>query len=1013
MQKRFAPRPFLPPPACRGSVRRGAALVVVLGLLAVLMLMAVAFAVAMRTERGGSSNLRHSTVARAMLDTALARVLQDLDDELGTEPAPPWMVYASTNRFDPATGKNEHRPAGVLSYEAAQCLPPDQLLAARAANPGWLPVVASVGLGANDAVVAGRYAYVVLNNTGYLDANLVGGAPARSNGLSAAEIRLRDSADDKYGIAATLNAAGAGKFVDRRVEHGRYSSGSEFFRLTPKVLFDQTPNPDGSLTMVLGDETKFSTNSFAWDSLALESYAPATNSPSAYAARSPKFHIAKGSLTGSKAQADKIKATFESSFDPARGSKKTAGGTESQLMCDVVSGPAATRTPIPQSEVATAALYDYVDGDLLSNRDGSGTPYPISSVHWSALPCAEPVPLFDGFRAICHSYAETTTPTSTVYSLSVFMSYNTVFLNRIVPEAVRGKAFDLSVKLIRVSCDSGSGAFRTRFNTAVAAWNGYERKGTHAFNNDATVSESGVNNERCVIIEFDETGPLSKIEFEILNTVPFPDTFDVTLELLATVKLEGKVIQVVPAQLNDDETTWGATAPTRLALNFPWVREDLRKMLKPDGPRAGTLFWAYPLDPRFGYGNGQTDRPVLWLNRQLALGLANYGVVPALATELLRLGELFTPDVHDVRAGYGYGLPHVNPYRAFMMSKSTPKVFTGDGSPPGVGLTDWSDELYHSKRKDATRDDNVDHVDRLSDSALCMVRNGYPESVGELGNLILAPLRTVALFDGTHPLDPNLVVPRHTVLDWFTVHAPRADTPYLKTAALSGKVNLNPPFTRDGDGRSDVNPNTEPLTAVFAELPLNEWALPGNQKPISWEIASDIATVLLDDVLWWESTPAAPNAHIQHFNNRGGVAYDLSVLGRTPLDGTTLDRDRRLDVRLTTLTAAMGGGKQPRCDFEREALIRNSVQLLTTRQQIFTVVLRADAFTPKFGFSNAGEGTTLSTAHAIAEIWRDPEPLRDANGEVVRFTVAGDDGTAETQYGRPIHPWFIRYLHQF
>ena len=53
--------------------RSGSALVVVLGMLAVIMLMAVAFSVYMRTERAGTTNLRHALVAKEMMQSAIAR----------------------------------------------------------------------------------------------------------------------------------------------------------------------------------------------------------------------------------------------------------------------------------------------------------------------------------------------------------------------------------------------------------------------------------------------------------------------------------------------------------------------------------------------------------------------------------------------------------------------------------------------------------------------------------------------------------------------------------------------------------------------------------------------------------------------------------------------------------------------------------------------------------------------------------------------------------------------------
>jgi hypothetical protein len=64
-------------------------------------------------------------------------------------------------------------------------------------------------------------------------------------------------------------------------------------------------------------------------------------------------------------------------------------------------------------------------------------------------------------------------------------------------------------------------------------------------------------------------------------------------------------------------------------------------------------------------------------------------------------------------------------------------------------------------------------------------------------------------------------------------------------------------------------------------------------------------------------------------------------------------------------------------DFEREALIRNTAELLTARHNLFTVIVRADSFSEGMG-GDASKGMTLASARAVAEIWRDPIP--DENG---------------------------------
>jgi len=101
------------------ETRSGSALVVVLGMLAVIMLMAVAFSTYMRTERAGTTNLRHALVAKEMMQSAIARTMQSIDESFGNPkdnwPAPDWdqpyltshepvpvdrRTYQSTNATD-------------------------------------------------------------------------------------------------------------------------------------------------------------------------------------------------------------------------------------------------------------------------------------------------------------------------------------------------------------------------------------------------------------------------------------------------------------------------------------------------------------------------------------------------------------------------------------------------------------------------------------------------------------------------------------------------------------------------------------------------------------------------------------------------------------------------------------------------------------------------------------------------------------------------------------------------
>ena len=61
------------------SPRRGSAFVVVIGMLAVMILMGIAFATFIQTEQSGSTSLKNGLVARQSLNSALGRVMEAID----------------------------------------------------------------------------------------------------------------------------------------------------------------------------------------------------------------------------------------------------------------------------------------------------------------------------------------------------------------------------------------------------------------------------------------------------------------------------------------------------------------------------------------------------------------------------------------------------------------------------------------------------------------------------------------------------------------------------------------------------------------------------------------------------------------------------------------------------------------------------------------------------------------------------------------------------------------------
>lgn len=109
--------------------RRGVALVVVLGMLAVLMLMAVAFSIHMRIERTGASNYRYGVQARHMAWAAVANAAKDIDGLMtkGGEPQlyPDWEIKGSTGTAESVAIFT--KPAAVLTRKSAEYIPGDEM----------------------------------------------------------------------------------------------------------------------------------------------------------------------------------------------------------------------------------------------------------------------------------------------------------------------------------------------------------------------------------------------------------------------------------------------------------------------------------------------------------------------------------------------------------------------------------------------------------------------------------------------------------------------------------------------------------------------------------------------------------------------------------------------------------------------------------------------------------------------------------------------------------------------
>jgi hypothetical protein len=167
----------------------GVAIIVVLGLLAVMMLSAAAFSLSMRIEREGAFNMRHGLQAQHMIWAGLAAAMHELDGDLdgadGFTIYPDWpggVMSSSQNTNDVQSGM-----ARVVARQAMDYIPFSLESAVKNTQGYWHPI-----RDANNEM-RGRFSYLIVNTSGLLDANRVGTNSVRGVGSDPEEIQLNEA----------------------------------------------------------------------------------------------------------------------------------------------------------------------------------------------------------------------------------------------------------------------------------------------------------------------------------------------------------------------------------------------------------------------------------------------------------------------------------------------------------------------------------------------------------------------------------------------------------------------------------------------------------------------------------------------------------------------------------------------------------------------------------------------------------------------------------------------------
>jgi hypothetical protein len=252
------------------------------------------------------------------------------------------------------------------------------------------------------------------------------------------------------------------------------------------------------------------------------------------------------------------------------------------------------------------------------------------------------------------------------------------------------------------------------------------------------------------------------------------------------------------------------------------------------------------------------------------------------------------------------------------------------------------DKVFKTLTDGSKLGDGTNYWDSLVNQCRFHVANTNLQSVGELGFLPLGRWFSVNLYDHGHAVTYDMVPSGagkgyHPVLDYFTLRDPAAGATRGLVHAASAYSNVH--------------------ATVMNQMPINEWKGAGANRVSAAADIVDLAkwyydrcggVTKLSELAWiWSGVP--------HLGNQGGAL----PAGTDPAN---------------VLSRITGGDFG---ELERESVIRNTAQLYTTRQQLFTIILRADSFSAKYGFQDLKRGNVMSTAQAVAQIWRDPMPNAD------------------------------------
>lgn len=396
--------PSLRPPRSR---RSGSALIIVLGILSILLVMSVTFSALVRTERGGTTNLKNSQIAREALQSALVQAMeaieQSFDNPTNNWPVPcwpyPWIASAQEPgddvvAFDSGAFSGLYYQSGHVEDGAPDAhvmfpgmsafLTPAQVALVRSAKCGWSPLRASIAA-TSDGVV-GRCAYVALDTTGYLDANIVHRYPddrASTIGDDPYAFKLPSSSDnlkDIHGKKIPCSLTSPTQFASARTAAKSFLSFADLRHYCAAKDVDRTRDVKGkypalNLEPPSNTTDPFPADLFSFSSLSLDELAPNGQ---------PKIALPADGFASANACKKWGARTLRAMAEVFALSRKNAGveidASDRDTYTFFPRLQESDRVKVTRARLATVALLDALDEDTMPGRHKSFGNY------WNSLP---------------------------------------------------------------------------------------------------------------------------------------------------------------------------------------------------------------------------------------------------------------------------------------------------------------------------------------------------------------------------------------------------------------------------------------------------------------------------------------------------------------------------------------------------------------------------------------------------------------------------------------------------